>query len=528
MQQSKRAAGVIITGLMCIGSSAFALRDETNQGRWEKPCTRGPDAVVPGFLVNMGPTGARGILTTNSFVVKYVFADSPAEGILQIDDEVTGANGKPFSHHTFSGRSDAGLTGPIQDMGLAIEDSEGTDGVLRLTVKRGESTAQVEIQLETLGRFADTFPVNCPKTDLLKARAYRYLMDNPGGVSSQGRCVTILAMLSSDDPEVFAEGKRRVLEWNEVPGRDTWTWHLGFQAITLAEYHLLTNDDAVLGTLEALMEQLRHAQWTGPYIRRWTAGEGQDQATVDRHQALYEGGFGHAPYPVVVRRAGGPGEYGGGGYGPMQRTTYLAILAWQLGRQCGLELTHPGLDQAFTFVEYGTRASGSTAYGGEFTMNRGPVDPVEWKKSTRHGNSHRSGMAYLLYMLSPERPESEAKMKLHLANVDAAYRDMSDGHGCPMMGLVWGWAGVYASEDEALKRKITEAYKPWINMARCHGSDSYVILPGRDYADESYYRDNIRNHTTGSIAFLYSFATPRLRIQGAPAPVIPAVADPAR
>ena len=245
-------------------------------------------------------------------------------------------------------------------------------------------------------------------------------------------------------------------------------------------------------------------------------GEGQDQETVDKHQALYEGGFGHGPYHVVVSRAGGPGEYGGGGYGPMQRPTYLAILAWQLGQQCGLKLTHPGIEQAFTFVDYGTRVSGNTAYGGEFTMNNGPIDWDNWKKSTNPGNSHKSGMAYLMYMLSPERKESKAMMKTHLRNVEESYRDMPDGHACPMMGLVWGWAGVYASDDKSLKKKITDYYIAWLNMARCHGSESYVILPGRNYADGSYYRGNIRNHTTGSVAFLYSYSTPRLQLQGGP------------
>ena len=122
---------------------------------------------------------------------------------------------------------------------------------------------------------------------------------------------------------------------------------------------------------------------------------------------------------------------------------------------------------------------------------------------------------YLMYKLSPERKDSEAKMKLHLKNIDVAYRDMPDGHACPLMGLVWGWAGVYASEDAALKKKMTDYYKAWINMARCHGSDSYVILPGRNYADGSYYRGNIRNHTTGSVAFLYSYSTPKLQLQTA-------------
>lgn len=62
---------------------------------------------------------------------------------------------------------------------------------------------------------------------------------------------------------------------------------------------------------------------------------------------------------------------------------------------------------------------------------------------------------------------------------------------------------------------MLDYYKAWINLARCHGSDSYVIIPARDYADSSYYRKNIRNHTTAAVALLYSFSTPILRVQGA-------------
>jgi len=501
--------------VLAVCPGAYAMKDAENQKRWQKPCKDGPDAAVPGFLVNMGPTGARGILKARSFVVKYIFSRSPAAGHLKLNDEVIGANGKRFAEHTWGGGAH-GLEGPVQDLGLAIEDSEGGDGVLHLTVKRGGATKKVEIQLEKLGRFADTFPVNCRKTDILKARAYRYLMNHPGGVNSQGRCVKTLALLSSDNPKVSAAGKRMALAWNRPYNGDTWSWHLGFQGITLAEYYLLTGDKSVLGTLKNTMDLLRLAQWRGPYIRRWPAdtSKGQTQEQVDKHQALYEGGFGHGPYTLIVRRAGGPGKIGGGGYGPMQRPTYLAIMAWQLGKQCGIEIPYEGVEAGFQFVEYGTNMAGLTAYGGEFTMNNGPINSARWKASTKNGCSHKSGMAYLLYRLSPERPDAKAKMKLHLSNIDAAYKDMPDGHACPMMGLVWGWAGVYASEDKALKKKIINYYKAWINMARCHGSDSYVILPGRNYADESYYSGNIRNHTTASIAFLYSYSSPKCRVQG--------------
>ena len=91
----------LLSFLFCGTGALFAIKDEDNQGRWEKACTNGPDAVVPGFLVNMGPTGARGILKEQSFLVQYVFDESPAYSKLEVGDEVYGANGKKFSEHTF-------------------------------------------------------------------------------------------------------------------------------------------------------------------------------------------------------------------------------------------------------------------------------------------------------------------------------------------------------------------------------------------------------------------------------------------
>jgi hypothetical protein len=502
------AARIIITSSLLLAAPALAIKDPENQGRWNKPCERGPDAEVPGFLVNMGPTGARGILTERSYIVKHIFKKSPAGELLQLDDEVIGANGKRFSAHTFGGGSH-GIEGPLQDLGLAIEDSEGTDGVLKLMVRRASETLTLDIRLEKLGRFADTFPVNCKKTEILRERACKYLIENPGGLASQGRCVATLALLSSDEPKFLAAGKRMAKDWNQPYDESTWSWHLGFQGIALAEYHLLTGDSSVKRTLKSNMELLRRAQWQGN-IQHWKVSQMKkdvDQATLDRHQALYEGGFGHAPYAEIVER-------GGGGYGPMQWPTCLALMAWQLGAQCGIDPQTDGVEAGFRFLENGTTAAGHIAYGGEFTLNNGPVDTKRWQSSTKPGFSHKSGLGYLVYQLSPDRTDASKRKKLHLSNIDAAYKDMPNGHACAMMGFTWGLAGVCASDDAKLRKKVTGYYKAWLNLARCHGSDSYVILPGRDYADESYYRDNIRNHTTAAVAFIYSFATPKLRVHG--------------
>ncbi len=507
---------VATLALPALSTSVFALRDESNQGRWNQPCTNGPDAVVPGFLVNMGPTGARGILTKRSFVVKFIFPDTPASKVLKLDDEVYGANGKEFAEHTFGPRIH-GIEGPIRDLGLAIEDSEGSsDGLLHLMVKRGEQKLTADVQLEKLGRFDDTLSQDCKKIQILRERAYKYLKDHPGGIDAQGRCVKTLAFLSSNDPGVFAEGGKLALSWNKSYDDQTWSWLLDFQGIALGEYYLLTKDKSVLPTLQSNSDLIRNCQWKAPNIICYKLEEFTkkkikvDQETLQQHMDLYDGGFGHAPYTTTIV------PRGGGGYGPMQWPTILAIDAWQLAKQCGIPENHAGLDSAFKFLDHGTTVNGHVAYGGEFTLNNGPVDPEKWKTGSDNNYtfSAKSGLAYMAYMLSPERPESAARMKLHLSHMENSYKDMPDGHADAMMGFTWGFAGVLASDDAALKKKISQYYIPWLNMARCAGSDSYVILPGRDYADLAYYRDNVRNYTTSSVAFIYSFATPRLHVQG--------------
>ena len=78
-----RRMGSLVLALLfaslLVPSPANAIRDQDNQGRWESAPTwhNEPDKPVPGFLVNLGPTGARARLTSKTFIVRYIFKDSP-------------------------------------------------------------------------------------------------------------------------------------------------------------------------------------------------------------------------------------------------------------------------------------------------------------------------------------------------------------------------------------------------------------------------------------------------------------------
>src|SRR5688572_7073983 len=100
--------------LALLAAPADAIRDRSNQGRWEKRVENGPDREVPGFLVNLGPTGARAVLTEKTFVVRHLFKGSPADGRLRLNDVITGVGGRPFASHTFGGEPH-GDEGPILD-----------------------------------------------------------------------------------------------------------------------------------------------------------------------------------------------------------------------------------------------------------------------------------------------------------------------------------------------------------------------------------------------------------------------------
>lgn len=524
--------------------TGFAVADPTNQGRWLKPVGDGPDKEVPGFLVNLGPTGARAELTKDStFIVRYIFKDSPAVGRLKIGDEIVGVFGKPFSPHRFKSY---GYEGPIMDLGEAIEKAEGKDGKLLLNLSpgsgpkpkteekdksgkpiknasTGSAADDVTIQLESIGTFSVTFPMNCKKSEIVRAKALKYFVDHPEyrGGQAPARAAICLALFTSDDTKHQAIGKEMILKWaGEVPDPSTWTWPIAYQMITLGEYYLATKDAAVLQTIKVggqiLAQHHQYGQRGAERIKIWgpqKSGETPEMwIKVEGAQQLYDGGFGHGRYvPAYSPPTGG---FGPNGYGPMQVTTILAVTAWQLSERCGIPAPTNCIKRALDFIHRGTNASGYIAYGGEFTMNNGYVDPVAWKAES--GNTNyvgRVGAAIVAHRMSPEFPESAEYLVKYLNYAKgAAVKSLPDGHADPGVGFFWGLIGDAASGDDTVLRTVLDYHKAYFNMMRCFDG-SFVVLPGRDYADDAYYHSS-RVHPTATMILAYGLNSPKLFIEG--------------
>lgn len=459
---------------------SLAIFDETNIDQWEKPTDKGPDKEVPGFLMNLGPTGARAIIKEKSFVVKHVFKESPANGQLKIDDEITGANGNAFGKHTFGkcyGMGPGnGIEGPIMDMGTAIEDSEGKDGKLVLDVIRDGKEIKVTIELEAIGRFSDTFPFNCKKSEKIAKDAIDYILehkeDHTGNVAEKG--MIGLALLAHNKKE---EAKEMAMNWNEMPGEKSWTWYPSYQCIFLTEYYLATGDKQVLETIGKLCERLYLSQVINPEDYKDAVHGGQPQA-----KNFLKGGNGHG-----ARIAG---------YGTMTITTLMAILSWELAEDCGIEIQDFNRDIAYECVHTHTHESGYMGY----RFATGAYTPVG-----------RQGLSIIAHKVAGKSDAKDHIDAVTKGLVTAKTR-INDGHGDNVLAYKWALIGAQLVDDKKAMREFYDYNKAFINMARTHDG-AFVSQPGRNRHEKSYYMTP-RMEATASMAIILNADNPRLRIQG--------------
>ncbi len=130
--------------------------------------TKGVDRTL---TYNLGPTGLRGWIYTKpatfldsvqgrttaasrQILVTHVGVNSPASGVMEVDDVILGAGGSLF-------RDDA-----RKSMGTAIQEAEAAanGGILKLTRFRAGKTEEVQRKLRVMGSYRETAPYDCPKS----------------------------------------------------------------------------------------------------------------------------------------------------------------------------------------------------------------------------------------------------------------------------------------------------------------------------------------------------------------------------
>ena len=271
------------------------------------PGTNGvPDLTKGGTLtrVNLRWAGPMGVqfgvwrpkgqkmVDVRQFQVLEIQKGSPADGVLEIDDVVIGADG--------TGAADVplfkGAESPLQDLGDAITEAEAHNpALLKLQVWRPVKKAPVDekrkyaevdlrnvqklltpyteghtgvitIKLESLGRYSDTAPYNCEKSKniLRKGTKKLYESGDPGRFF-----MGILPLLAADDPSNPDNEKiqAKAKEWAHelLSEEQPWSaWGGGVKMIVLAEYYMKTKDPAVPPyLLERAERHARGVSWFG-------------------------------------------------------------------------------------------------------------------------------------------------------------------------------------------------------------------------------------------------------------------------
>lgn len=87
-------------------------------------------------------------------LITEVAKGSPADGVLQADDVILGAGGKPFA-------DDARIQFA---RALMVAEQDAQKGVLKLIRWRAGKTENVEIRLPVMGTYSATAPYDCKKS----------------------------------------------------------------------------------------------------------------------------------------------------------------------------------------------------------------------------------------------------------------------------------------------------------------------------------------------------------------------------
>ncbi|MFM7974255.1 MAG: DUF6288 domain-containing protein, partial [Pirellula sp.] len=180
---------------------------------------------------NLGATGLRGwmhcdkMVTTDArqIAITKVAKGSPADGIFEVGDVILGVGGTSFSYD------------PRTEFGKALTqaESEGGEGVLKLTRWRADSTEQVSVKIPVLGTYSATAPYDCPKSQRILEQGCKELarrMEQPGYTKRLDpipRALNALALLSSGQESYLPLVKKEAQWAADFKDEGMATWYYG-------------------------------------------------------------------------------------------------------------------------------------------------------------------------------------------------------------------------------------------------------------------------------------------------------------
>ncbi len=391
----------------------------------------------------LGATGARGWVWSRyvaggsentdarQILVTEVAKGSPADGVLQNGDVVTGLNGQAFG----------GNARLLFAQAVTEAETEARGGVLKLVRWRAGKTEHVQLKLQVLGTYAPTAPYGCAKSRRIfeqgcEAIARRGFKDQQGNlqvsIENDLNALALLALLAAgreDYRPLVAQYALKVAGCQ--PRHDGLpSWEYGYNTLFLAEYALATKDPAVMAGLRRLsLEIARGASLVG------TWGHGFIR-----------------PNGIL------------GGYGCMNQTGIPLTLAMVLAREAGVQ--DPDLDSTIAKASAFLRQwvnQGAIPYGDH--------EPWPW-----HDDNGKCSGAAVIFDLLGDREAAAFYSRMGTA----AYAERESGHTGNFFNLLWALPGVSRCGPAATAAYFKET--AWYyDLARgWDGRCEYVGFPGED------------------------------------------------
>lgn len=186
----KRIFAIIIPTLTAIFSAAVA--QQTYYKNPDALFSRRPDVAAPiSHIQRFGPVGVSIDLMQPAFVmhIQGVEAGSPAmkAGLKQ-----------GMIIHSINGEKLADIDPRIQ-LGDMLTKAEASDGKMAMMVsdKPGNEPREVLVQIPVMGKFSDTWPLNCPKSDKIVRNFAEYL--KAGGSQGFGSFGQLFLLSTGDE-----------------------------------------------------------------------------------------------------------------------------------------------------------------------------------------------------------------------------------------------------------------------------------------------------------------------------------------
>jgi hypothetical protein len=386
----------------------------------------------------LGATGARGWFWSRyvaggiedadapQILITEVAKGSPADGVLESGDVVTGLNGQAFG----------GDARRLFAQALAEAEKESNGGVFKLLRWRAGKTDNVQLKLQVLGTYAPTAPYGCAKSKRIfeqgcAAIAKRGFKDKDGNVQlsieNDMNALALLASTREDYRPLLAEYAQKVAGCQ--PQRDGLpSWEYAYNTLFLAEYALATKDEAVMDGLRRLtLEIARGASGVG------TWGHGFVQPTGNL-----------------------------GGYGCMNQTGIPLTLAMVLAREAGVK--EPDLDKTIA------KASGFLRQW----VNKGAIPYGDHEPWPWHDDNGKCSGAAVIFDLLGDREAAAFYARMGTA----AYAERESGHTGNFFNILWALPGVSRCGPTATAAYFKET-SWYYDLARgWDGRCEYVGFPG--------------------------------------------------